>query len=385
MSDVYFIDFKRVRKSILKYIDNTFKRLNVEKELGVKKGALTAVKVHFGEKGNTTYIRPIYIRRIVENLIEIGLKPFLTDTTTLYYGERSNGIDYLNCAIYNGFDFSSIGCPIVISDGIKSNNFKQVDTPDSIYFKFIKYAGDIAHSDALVVISHVKGHIVAGFGGAIKNISMGMATRSTKQQMHGDVKPENNYDKCTGCGICVTYCPVDAIEIRDGKAYFDYEKCIGCADCITVCPERALKILWNESSDRFLEKMGEVANYIVKDLNRKILYINFIMDITPNCDCMDYSEYPLTPDVGILFSYDPVAIDKASVDLVNKESIYFYEGKDDTKKGRNIADVGGLTISEHSGEDKFLNFRSHINYHHLIDFCAKQGMGEKEYRLIKIN
>jgi len=109
------------------------------------------------------------------------------------------------------------------------------------------------------------------------------------------------------------------------------------------------------------------------------------MDITPNCDCMDYSEYPLTPDVGILFSYDPVAIDKASVDLVNKESIYFYEGKDDTKKGRNIADVGGLTISEHSGEDKFLNFRSHINYQHLIDFCAKQGMGEKEYRLIKIN
>lgn len=398
---VYFINFKKTRKSILKYIDQVFNKLNPN----YKKGSLIAVKLHFGEKGNTTYIRPIFIRRIVENLIKKGAKPFLTDTTTLYYGERSNGIDYLNCAIYNGFDFSSIGCPVVIADGIKSNNFKKVDTPSSKYFKFIKYAGDIANADEIVVVSHVKGHIAAGFGGAIKNISMGMATRSTKQQMHGDVKPKINLDKCVGCGICKTYCPVGAIEIIKGKAVFDFKKCIGCADCITVCPEHALKILWNESSKRFLEKMGEVANYIVKDLNKKILYINFIMDITPNCDCMDYSEYPLTPDIGILFSYDPVAIDKASVDLVNRETIYFPEmfnnetgiknNNSENKnnkfdKNNNEFDKNNETenknyVDFHTHvEDKFKAYRPDINYIHLIDYCESAGMGTKDYELIEV-
>lgn len=380
---VYFINFKKTRKSILKYIDQVFNKINPH----YKQGSLTAIKLHFGEKGNTTYIRPIYVRRVVENLLKKGVNPFLTDTTTLYYGERSNAIDYLNCAIYNGFDFSSIGCPIVISDGIKSNNFKKIDTPNSKYFSFIKYAGDIANADEVVVISHVKGHIAAGFGGAIKNISMGMATRSTKQQMHGDVKPKINLDKCVGCGICKTYCPTGAIEIIKGKATFDYDKCIGCADCITVCPEHALKILWNESSERFLEKMGEVASLILKDLNKKILYINFIMDITPNCDCMDYSEYPLTPDIGILFSYDPVAIDKASVDLVNKETIYFpelFKNSKDYQDHIHKDVIKNIHDFQNGVEDKFKTYRPNINYSHLIDYCESQGMGTKDYELIEI-
>lgn len=358
MSEVYFIDFKKINKSILDLIDLAFKRVNYN----LKKDSIVAVKVHFGEPGNTTYIRPVFIRRIVENIKKVGGKPFLTDTNTLYRGGRTNAVDFLNSAIYNGFGYDSVGAPIIIGDGLYSNNKVEIETKDSNFFKKISIAGDIYYSDQIVVVSHVKGHIAAGFGGAIKNICMGFATRATKQQMHGDVKPVLNQDKCTGCGTCIRYCPAFAISLKDFEnkrkiAYFDYDKCIGCADCIVVCRYSALKILWNESIERFLEKMGEVTYYYLKELNKKILYINFIMDITPNCDCMNFSEYPIAQNAGILFSYDPVAIDKASIDIVN--------------------DI--------SQKDVFKEYRKNIDYNHLLDFCYKKGLGDLEYKILYLN
>ena len=369
-SDVYFINFKSINKSILNYIDKAFSSV----KYSIKKDSLVACKVHFGEPGNTTYIRPVYIRRIVENILKAGGKPFLTDTNTLYKEGRSNAVDFINSAIYNGFGFDSVGAPIIISDGLKSNNKIYIETKDSKFFKKISIGGDIYFTDEIVVVSHVKGHIAASFGGAIKNISMGFATRATKQQMHGDVKPVNNYEKCRACGLCIKYCPADAIKIKSLKdiknkisiikdneiekkvAYFDYDKCIGCADCIAVCPYGALKILWNESTENFLKKMGEVTYYFLKELNKNILYINFITDITPNCDCMNFSEYPISPDFGILFSFDPVAIDKASIDL----------------------------IKEQAGVDPFKNYRPEIDYDIIFDYCEEKGIGNKNYDLINV-
>ncbi|MFN3412083.1 MAG: DUF362 domain-containing protein [Exilispira sp.] len=374
ISDVYYIDFKKVKKSILNYIDDMYKKLPLKFDNSQSrddKGYLIAIKLHMGEIGNTSYVRPIFIRKIVENLKKNGYKPFLTDTSTLYVGQRSNAVDYLNCAVYNGFGYDSIGCPIIISDGIRSNNFVKVETPFSKYFKYIKYAGDVAFSDGIVVISHVKGHMLAGFGGALKNLAMGLATRSTKQQMHGDVKPQIKIDNCIGCGLCYKYCPVKAIKIINKKAQFDLNKCIGCGDCITICQSKALRILWNESKEIFLEKMGDVIRAILNDFNKPKLYFNFLMDITPDCDCMDYSRYNITSNIGILASYDPVAIDQASIDLVQNEKLYYNFEKE--------------SFEEKEKEDKFALINDGIDYRKFIEYCEIIGLGNKEYKLISLN
>lgn len=374
ISEVYYIDFKKVKKSILNYIDDIYKKLPLKFDNSQNKndnGYLIAIKLHMGEIGNTSYVRPIFVRKIVENLKKNGYKPFLTDTSTLYVGQRSNAVDYLNCAVYNGFGYDSIGCPIIISDGIRSNNFVKVETAFSKYFKYIKYAGDVAFSDGLVVISHVKGHMLAGFGGALKNLAMGLAIRSTKQQMHGDVKPQIKIENCIGCGLCFKYCPVKAIKIVNKKAQFDLNECIGCGDCITMCQSKALKILWNESKEIFLKKMGDVIRAIINDFNKPKLYFNFLIDITPDCDCMDYSRYNITSNIGILASYDPVAIDQASIDLVQNEKLYYnfetekFEGK--------------------QKEDKFALINDGIDYRKFIEYCEKIGLGNKAYKLIALN
>ncbi|HPO60643.1 MAG TPA: DUF362 domain-containing protein [Exilispira sp.] len=366
-SDVFYFSFKKNKKSVLQYIDALYDNSKLKV---TKKNALIAVKLHMGEIGNTSFIKPLFVKKIIENLKKDGLKPFLTDTTTLYIGQRSNAVDYLNAAVYNGFGYESIGCPIIISDGLRSQNGKTVETKFSSNFQIIKYASDIAHSDGVVVLSHVKGHVVAGYGGALKNIAMGMATRSTKQQMHGDVKPQIKTEKCSGCGTCVAYCPGKAITIKDGKAVFNLNHCIGCADCITVCTTGCLKVLKNESSEKFLEKMGDVIYAIVNDFKKPMTFFNFVMDVTPDCDCLDYSRYPIVPDIGILASYDPVAIDKASIDLIKSEPYYFNQDQNDFE----------LAVDQ----DKFCKKNGNVNYDRLLKYCENLGVGSTEYNLVEL-
>lgn len=281
------------------------------------KGQLVAVKTHFGEYGNTAFLKPIYLKPIIDQLISYKTKPFLTDTNTLYIGMRTNSVDHLHNAFINGFNYSAFQIPTIIADGMRGEN--SVDMPvDGELLTETKVATDIVNSDAMVVVSHFKGHELTGIGGAIKNVSMGCASRQGKLIMHSTSKPSVDKENCTSCGLCAKNCAANAIIFTPKAEITD--DCTGCTRCIAVCPESTIKIDWNESSDNTQKKMSEYALAVHRHFADKIFYINIITDVTPTCDCFPANDKPVCHDIGFLSSTDPVAIDKASFDLVANHS-----------------------------------------------------------------
>lgn len=283
------------------------------------KSSLVAIKIHFGELGNTSFIRPIYLRPIIEELKKLNLKPYLTDTNTLYVGMRTNSVDHLHNAFLNGFNYSTLNIPVIIADGLRGENSVEVKVNLPL-LKKVKLAGDMINSDAMIVLSHFKAHEISGFGGAIKNISMGCASRQGKLDMHSQTKPVVKQSLCIACGLCVSACQVNAIQIKE-KAFIT-SRCVGCARCIAICPKEAIKILWNESSESCQKKMAEYAFGLVESLKSKVLFFNFLLDISPACDCYPGNDIPIAHNIGILASKDPVALDKASYDLIVKTTGY---------------------------------------------------------------
>jgi uncharacterized Fe-S center protein len=278
-----------------------------------------AVKIHFGERNNTGYIKPQWIKPLLDAVRQKKCKPFLTDTNTLYRGERQNSIDHLVQAYEHGFSIENLGVPIIIADGLLSKNHSEVPI-DGKRLKSVKIANDILHSHSLMVLSHVTGHILTGMGAAIKNLAMGCAPRSGKQVQHADVKPQVNAEKCKACGLCLKWCPRDAIQIYDGAARIDVEKCYGCGECIATCRYNAIKNSFKNTSVQLQERMAEYALGVLKDKEGKCCFFNFMTHVTKECDCIAKAQDRVTEDIGILASYDPVAIDKASVDLLIEKS-----------------------------------------------------------------
>ena len=313
-SIVYFSPINNKKTvSPLNKIKKLFKKLEPEKLF--HKGSLIAVKTHFGELGNTAFLRPIFLRPIIEILKNLKTKPFLTDTNTLYVGMRTNSVDHLHNAFFNGFNYSTLQVPVIIADGLRGENSVEVKI-DGKLLKSVKLAADIINADGMVCVSHFKGHEVSGFGGAIKNLSMGCASREGKLEMHSITRPVVNSHKCTACGLCKAACAHDAITIS--KFATITEKCTGCARCIAVCPENAIEINWDETAENTSLKMAEYALGVHTSLNGKILYVNVAMNISPACDCYPGNDAPVCGDIGFFASTDPVAIDKACYDLVVK-------------------------------------------------------------------
>ena len=218
---------------------------------------LTAVKVHFGERGNDTFLAPWYIRPMVDAVKSKGAKAFITDTNTLYLGSRKNSINHLLTAIEHGFGFEVTGAPLIIADGLTGQNYVEVEIKKDRFEK-VKIASDIYYADAMMVISHFKGHVMAGFGGAIKNLAMGCAPAAGKIEQHS-ARPVSDPEKCTGCGICTNTCPQDTIELIDGKSVIHPEKCIGCGECMANCPSEAIELNWEAEIPPFVERMTEYA------------------------------------------------------------------------------------------------------------------------------
>lgn len=314
-SKVYFFSRKKRKTS---FIDQVKKASQIASKLVVNKDNIVGLKVHFGEEGNTGFISPIFVRAVVEKVIEAGGKPLLFDTNTLYRGDRENARDHLLLALRHGFTFEVVNAPVMIADGLKGKDFVEVPIKGK-HFSSVRLGSLVKQLDSCIVISHVKGHSSAGFGGAIKNISMGFASRSGKQQMHSDVKPFVNSSLCIGCGTCLEWCPVQAISFdEEGRAVISSERCIGCGECRVTCPEGAIDISWETTPALLQEKMAEYALGSVSVLKGKIAFINFLTNVTPDCDCWEWSEPYLVEDLGVLVSDDPVAIDQASCDLLNE-------------------------------------------------------------------
>lgn len=365
-SKVYLVDMRaNVDSGVIDRLRKAIKASGVGAVVG--KGDLVAVKLHFGEKGSTAYVRTPYVGAVVEELKALGARPFLTDTNTLYVGSRSDSVKHLRTATENGFAFGSVGAPVIIADGLKGGNHEAVEI-EGKHFGEVMIASDIARADAMVVLSHVKGHELTGFGGAIKNLGMGCGSRAGKLAMHSDVKPAVSTGKCTGCSRCVGWCPVGAISLKGKKARIDEEICIGCAECIVVCPEKAIKIQWNWSAARVQEKMAEYAAGAAKTKHGKIGFINFVTDVSPQCDCYPFSDTPIVANAGILLSVDPVAVDQASVDLVNSRP--------------GIAD-SALAKSRRAGSDKFGALYPDVDWRIQIKHADHLGLGTTRYTLIK--
>jgi len=320
----------------------------------ISKNDLTAVKVHFGERGNDAYVSPVFVRQVVDKIREAGGSPFLTDTNTLYKGERHNGVTHIGLAIEHGFCESVVNAPVVIADGIKSESFAEVEI-NKKHFKKVKIANAIVQADSMIVVSHFKGHDMAGFGGAIKNLAMGCAPFKGKRDQHA-VRPYVT-EKCIGCGICAEICPEHIIKIENKKAIIDVSKCVGCCECVTHCKVGGMDIQWETEIGPFTERIAEYALGSIKHLNNKKGFINFVMNITPSCDCFGWSDAPIANDIGILASTDPVALDKACYDLV---------------------------VQQMDGKDKFKELRPHTVGNLQFEYGQQIGLGTTDYKLIKI-
>lgn len=316
--------------------------------------SFVAMKIHFGEKGNTGFIKPQWLMDIIRQLRERTSRVFLTDSNTLYVGKRSNSVEHLHLAFDHGFTPDIVGVPLIIADGLKGGDDGEVEV-NLKRVKSAKVGSIFLHSDAMVCLSHFTGHGLSGFGATIKNLGMGCASRAGKLDQHSEVHPWINPKYCQNCGLCFDYCPAEAIITKEESAFIVEEKCIGCGECLVVCNAGAVKFRWDSETIRVQEKMSEYAYSLMKALNNKISFLNFLLKITKDCDCMSEDEPAVVEDIGILGSVDPVAVDQASVDLVIEKS-----GKDILKVGY---DVDWSVQLQHGVEI---------------------GLGSRDYELIKL-
>ncbi len=366
-STVWFADLRSGNRENL---FDKLQRLLAQAELNqiVSKGDLTAIKLHFGEKGGHAYIRPIFIRKIVEETKELGGNPFLTDSNTLYPGQRKESVSALSCAIENGFAFAVVGAPLIMCDGLRGHSSKRIPIAGEL-LQSADIGLEILEADSLIVVSHFKCHELSGFGGAIKNLAMGCSSREGKLEQHSTVAPKVAEKFCNLCHECLKSCAHQAISFIEASAVIDPESCSGCGRCITICQQHAIQIQWNEEAPKVMRKMAEYALGATSSKQGKQLYINFINQVSPSCDCYGHTDAAIVPDIGILASTDPVALDQACADLVNQA-----QGLPDT----------ALASGHEPGGDKFRGVHPDIDWEITLEHGEKVGLGKREYLLNRL-
>ncbi|MEJ5229446.1 MAG: DUF362 domain-containing protein [Pseudothermotoga sp.] len=351
MSVVYFTDLTtNGNLNLLKKLEVLLEKVEIGKI--IKQNNFVAVKLHFGEYGNLAFIRPQYVKVVVDQIRRYGGKPFLTDSNTLYRGHRSNAVDHLLNAYLNGFTLETTGAPVVIADGLRGSDEMKVKI-NQTYVKEAKIGSAIALADSLVVLTHFKGHEQTGFGGTMKNVGMGSASRSGKLEQHSESKPVVVVENCIACRMCERNCPVGAITVAK-FASIDYAKCIGCGQCIAMCNYGAMSPQWNDSSELLSKKMVEYTYAVLRD--KPAVFVSFITDVSPDCDCWHTNRPAVAPNIGIAASTDPVALDQACIDLVLRAT----------------------------GKDPFLEVHPKVSWKTQLEYAEEIGLGTRKYELVKV-
>ena len=345
------------------------------------KDKFVALKIHFGEYGNMAYIRPNYARVIVDMIKELGGKPFLTDSNTLYSGSRSNAVDHLHTAMVNGFNQIAAGCDVIIADGLRGRDERAIEIGGK-YCKAPLIGAAIAEADIVISLSHFKGHEMAGFGGTIKNLGMGAGSVAGKKEMHATAQPKIDADKCRGCMLCEKNCAHDAVHVKDGMAAIDYDCCVGCGQCVAICKHGAAVMGSEESGIILNYKIAEYTKAVLKD--KPSFHISFIMNVSPECDCWGHNDAAIVPDLGMAASFDPVALDQACADMVTAAPVL--------KTANVITDSDaheeGCCCHDHhhnhEGEDKFRMLHPNTKWQTGLEYSEEIGLGSRQYELIKV-
>ncbi len=365
-SEVYYTNLRTTfHENLLQKLARLVKRAGMLDKIDFS-NKYTAIKIHFGEPGNLAYLRPNYSRVIVDLIGSQGGRAFLTDCNTLYVGGRKNALDHLDSAYINGYNPFTTGCHLLIADGLKVTYDIMVPV-DGEYVKEAKIGRAIMDADIFISMNHFKGHEATGFGGALKNIGMGCGSRAGKMEMHNATSPFVLKDTCIGCGSCKKSCAHGAISMEDKKAFIDETKCVGCGRCIGVCPVDAVANHCDESNDILNKKIAEYSLAVLKD--RPHFHISFVVDVSPYCDCHAENDLPIVPDVGMFASFDPVALDMACADAVNRQPA-----------------IAGCVLEERERchHDHFTDVHPETNWMVALEHAEKLGIGTRAYQLIEI-
>lgn len=365
---VYFSDLRADEISTLEKLHRLMKAAGFE-QIDFK-DKYVAIKLHFGEPGNMAYLRPNWARVVCDYVRELGGKPFLTDCNTLYVGGRANALDHLDSAMLNGYSPMTTGAQCIIADGLKGEDYDLVPIRGGKYLRAAKIGRAIMDADIFISLSHFKGHESTGFGGALKNLGMGGGSCAGKMEMHSNEKPTVDQSLCVGCGACQKICAHSAPVIENKKCTIDHSRCVGCGRCVDICPKDAIQTSFDAKSEILNAKIAEYTKAVVD--GRPSFHISIVRDISPNCDCRPENDAPIVPDVGMFASFDPVALDVACADAVNRQPVLPH------------SQLGETAHCDHDDHDHFHAVHPDTDWRSGIVHAVKLGLGNEQYELITV-
>ena len=371
---VYFTDFhtEAFGDGLPTKLKKLMKKAGIQ-ELDLE-GKFVAIKMHFGELGNISYLRPNYARAVVDVVKELGGKPFLTDCNTMYPGSRKNALEHLECAWQNGFTPLTVGCPILIGDGLKGTDDVEVPVEGGEYVEKAKIGRAIMDADVFISLTHFKGHEMTGFGGAIKNIGMGCGSRAGKKEQHASGKPRIAVDACRGCRRCQKECANSGLvfDEQTRKMRVDDARCVGCGRCLGACNFDAISFASSNAVKVLNCRMAEYTKAVVD--GRPQFHISLIVDVSPNCDCHGENDVPILPNIGMFVSTDPLALDQSCVD-----ACLAAQPMPGSQLAKHLADP-----AFHDHHDHFINSTPESEWRSCLEHAEKIGLGTREYELIEM-
>lgn len=371
-SKVYFTDFRTIAfgDSLPVKLKKLIKKAGIG-EIDMD-GKFVAIKMHFGELGNISYLRPNYAKAVADVVKELGGKPFLTDCNTMYPGSRKNALEHLECAWENGFTPLTVGCPILIGDGLKGTDDVEVPVEGGEYVETAKIGRAVMDADVFISLTHFKGHEATGFGGTIKNIGMGCGSRAGKKEQHCSGKPHIEESLCRGCRKCQKECANNGLEFDETtkKMSVNQDNCVGCARCLGACNFDAIAFNDDDANALLNCRMAEYTKAVIA--GRPNFHISLIVDVSPNCDCHGENDAPILPNLGMFASFDPLALDQACVDACLAATPMANSQLSDHLADPNF----------HDHHDHFKNSTPESEWKSCLEHAAKIGLGSREYELV---